>query len=106
MLNNIIPSFGNNFFERIINYNENFKISSLYNNLKFSLVETLTYYLFLRKSSRISSLTKDLKLKIFSLNNLDTIVDNKNKQVLDLLETKVDDFIIDSKEFIVKQNND
>ena len=101
LLNNIIPSFGNGFFERIINYNENFKISSLYNNLKFSLVETLSYYLNLYGSSRITSLTRDLKLKIFSLNNLDTTVANKNNEVLNLLEIEVDKFIIESKEFII-----
>ena len=44
MLENILPSLGNSFFERIINYNENFKISSLYNNLKYSLIPTIEYY--------------------------------------------------------------
>ena len=102
-LNNIIPSFGNDFFTRIIKYNENFKIASLYNNLKYSLAETLTYYLFLYGSSSLTALTKDLKLKIYSLNNLDSIVENRNKQVLDLLETKVDEFIVDSKEFIIRR---
>ena len=79
LLNNIIPSFGNDFFERIIKYNENFKISSLYNNLKFSLLETLTYYLSLYDSTNITALTKDLKLKIFTLNNIDSIIENRNK---------------------------
>ena len=102
LLNNIIPSFGNDFFERIIKYNENFKISSLYNNLKFSLLETLTYYLSLYDSTNITALTKDLKLKIFTLNNLDSIVENRNKQVLNLLEVKVNEFIVDSKEYIIK----
>ena len=41
LLKNIIPSFRNRFFERIINYNENIKISSLYNTLKYSLKPTV-----------------------------------------------------------------
>ena len=78
------------------------KYQVLYNNLKFSLLETLIYYLSLYDSTNITALTKDLKLKIFSLNNLDTIVENRNNQVLNLLETKVDEFILDSKEYIIK----
>ncbi len=101
LLNNIFPSFGNYFFERIIKYNENFKISSLYKNLQFSLVETLTYYLTLNNLSKIKLLTKDLKLKVLSLNNIDLTVENKNQQVIKDLETKIDEFMIDSKEYII-----
>ena len=101
LLQNIIPSFGNKFFERIIKYNENFKISSLYNTLKYSLISTMTYYLSLHGSSKIKALTKDLKLKIYSLNNLDLIAENKNKEVLELLNQKINEFIQDSQEFLV-----
>jgi len=41
LLENFISSFGNRFLERITYYNEIFKISSLYNNLKYSLIPTL-----------------------------------------------------------------
>ena len=103
LLNNIFPSFGNSFFERIIKYNENFKISSLYNNIKFSLVETILYYVSLRNINKIQTLTKDLKIKVLSLNNLDLIVEKMNNQVINYLKTKIDEFIIDSKEYIIKQ---
>ena len=104
LLENIIPSFGNRFFERIINYNENFKISSLYNSLKFSLIPTVTYYNSLKaSSSKIKALTKDLKLKIFSLNDLDLTAQEKNKEILDLLNQKVNEFIEESRDFLVNK---
>ena len=103
LIENIIPSFGNRFFERIINYNENFKISSLYNTLKYSLIPTIGYYNSLKISTTLKALTKDLKLKIYSLNDLDVIAQKKNKEVLDLLNQKVKEFIDDSQEFLVNK---
>lgn len=104
LLQNIIPSFGNQFFERIIKYNENFKITSLYNNLKYSLVPTIAYYISLG-TKQIKAITKDLKLKIYSLNDLDLVAKQKNKEVLELLNRKVNEFIENSKEYLVGQYN-
>ena len=84
-LENFISSFGNRYLERIKNYNENFKISSLYNNMKYSLFPTVKYYNSLHISPKIKALTKDLKFKIYYLNDLDLTVQEKNKEVLDLL---------------------
>ena len=104
LLRNIIPTFGNDFFERIIKYNENFKISSLYNTLKYSVISTLSYYRGLYGSAgEIKALTKDLKLKIYSLNNLDSIAQKRNNEVLNLSNKKVDEFIIDSKDFLTEK---
>jgi hypothetical protein len=104
LLKNIIPSFGNDFFERITTYNENFKITSLYKSLQYSLIITLAFYQSLYGSSgKIKALTKDLKLKIYSLNNLDLVAQKKNKEVLELLDKKVEEFIIDSKDFLVEK---
>ena len=103
LLNNLIPSFGNEFFERIIKYNENFKITTLYDNLKYSLTQTLTYYASLYGLSQIRALTKDLKIRLYSLNDLDIIVEQKNKQVLELLNLTVDDFINQSKNHIIQK---
>ena len=103
LLKNIIPSFGNKFFERILKYNENFKISSLYDSLKYSLTQTLTYYLMVHTFKQINSLTSDLKLKLFSLNDLDLIVQNKNNEVLNLLEKEVDNFIEESKDYLIEK---
>ena len=105
LLENIIPSLGNRFFERIINYNENFKISSLYNNLKNSLVITLAYYTSLKITSniKIKALTKDIKNKIYRLNDFDLIIQEKNKEVLDLLNQNVKEFIENSQEFFISK---
>ena len=99
----MIPSFGNDFFDRIIFYNKNFKIESLYNNLRWGLTETLSYYISLFSVNPIKSLTKDLKLKIFSLNDLDQVIKKKNKEILDLLEVKINEFIEDSKNVLIEK---
>ena len=97
LLNNLIPSFGNDFFDRIIVHNENFKINSLYDNLKWGLSQTLSYYISIFNSNSIKSITKDLKLKIFSLNNLDQVIDKNHKKLLEFLDIKIEEFIEDSR---------
>ncbi len=89
LLNNLIPSFGNEFFDRIIFNNEYFKINSLYDNLKWGLSQTLSYYISIFNFNSIKSMTKDLKLKIFSLNDLDQVIDKNNKKILELLNIKI-----------------
>ena len=103
LLNNIIPSFGNNFFERIIKYNENFKIINLYDNLKYSLSQTLLYYITLDIYKDVDALPKDLKIRLFNLNDLDSTIKNKNKQILNLLEKKINEFITESKKTIIEK---
>ena len=102
LLYNLIPSFGNDFFDRIIFYNKNFKIESLYNNLRWGLTESLSYYISLFSLNPIKTLTKDLKLKIFSLNDLDKVIKKRNKEILDLLEVKINEFIEDSKNVLIE----
>jgi hypothetical protein len=101
-LNITIPTFGNEFFERIIKYNENFKITTLYDNLKYSLFVSLQYYVFLYKLRDIEELTKDLKLKLYNLNNLDKIADKNNKEVLKILNESVVDFIEQSQKAVIR----
>ena len=105
LLKNVIPSFGNLFFDRIIKYNQNFKINSLYNNLKFSLAQTLLYYNYLYKTTT-DVLPKELKIRIYNLNNLDSTVEEKNKQILSLLEKKIGEFIRESRNKILKKYKD
>ena len=96
LLNNIIPTFGTEFFDKIIKYNENFRINSLYNNLKFSLVQSLLYFKYLYKTST-DILPRELKIRIYNLNNLDSIVKSRNREILKLLERKITEFINQSK---------
>ena len=104
LLTNVIPSFGNDFFERIIKYNENFKISSLYNSLTYSLSQTISYYLLLRgDNNQLNALTKDLKFKLFTLNNLDSKVQDQNNEVIKLLKKEANQFITNSMEFLINK---
>ena len=76
-INSIIPKFGNEFFERIIDYNINFKLSSLYENLINAIEQTLLYYEALKVITAESNLPSDLKNRLINLNDLDiTIKDN------------------------------
>ena len=104
LINNLILSFGSEFFKKVIKHNENFKITSLYQNLKNSLIVTLKYYndLYELNNNKIS-LTKDLKFKLYNLNNLDLIVEEKNKNILNLLSNKTDEFIEESMLYILKK---
>ena len=103
LLNNLIPSFGNEFFEKIIAYNENFKIKHLYNNIEWALEELISYIEIVDSLNKINQITKDLKIKIYKMNELDTKILQKNKKILDLLNTKVTDFIFDSSNYIIQQ---
>ena len=102
LLNNLIPSFGKNFFDRIFKYNQNFKISNLYNNLKYSLAHTLLYYISLKEITEVDELPTDLKSKLFNINNLDLIVEKKNKEILNSLDGKIEEFIQNSKKDIIE----
>ena len=104
LINNFISSFGKSFFERILKYNQNIKIKTLYQNLKFSLVTSMTYYQILYQYSKsITSMTKDLKIKLYNLNELDSIAEKKNKHVRNLLKEKVNEFIEKTRVFIVEK---
>ena len=101
IINNFVPSFGKDYFERILNYNEIQKIKSLYGNLKYSVGVTLTYYLFLSYSSTMTILPEDLEIKILTLNNLDSVIKNKNNEILFLLNSKFDKFLESTKNDLV-----
>ena len=49
----------------------------------------------------VDELPKDLKVKLYNLNNLDLIAEDKNKKVLDLLEGNINEFIQKSKDEIL-----
>ena len=105
IINNFVPSFGKDFFDRILKYNEIQKIKSLYSNLKYSVIESIVYYIALceiqLQSSSNLQLPQDIKMKILNLNNLDETVKSKNNQVISTLNSKLDQFFEDSKNYIV-----
>ena len=102
LINNLIPSFGNEFFERVISYNENFKISYLYDNLKWILSSSISYIEILDVFNNIDQITKDLKIKIYRMNDLDTKILQKNKKIMEELKEKANNFIFDSRSYIIQ----
>ena len=101
-INGFIPSFGKDFFERILRYNEIQKIKLLYNNLKYSLTITLIYYIQLC-NSHTKKFPKDLKNKIISLNNIESTVKSKNEKVLSTLNSKIEQFFDNTKNYLVEK---
>ena len=98
-LNNVVPLYGNAFFERIIDYNINFKIISLYEYLHYGISKTLLYYHSLRVLKKeLKDLPYDLKIRLYNLNDLDLTVINKNKEIKILLEKKLNELINNLKD--------
>ena len=102
-INNFIPSFGIDYFDRILKYNEIQKIKSLYSNLKYSLMETLIYYIGLCSLHTIKMFPDDLKYKILSLNGMESTISFNNKKILSSLNSKFDEFIKKTQDYIVEK---
>ena len=97
-LNNVIPIYGNSFFERIIDYNINFKIVLLYENLHYGISKSLIYYHTLRLLNKdLNDLPFDLKIRLYDLNDFEFTVLNKVKEIKILSERKLSELINDLK---------
>ena len=96
-LNDVVPNFGNEFFERIIDYNINFKLVNLYENLHYSLSQTLLYYHALNIVTDVNDLPYDLKIRLYQLNDLDITVVNKVEEIKELSERKLTELIDELK---------
>ena len=103
LLNNILSLSGKEFFKRINLYNNNLKIKNLYDKIKNSLSQSLNYYIALYDSSNIKALPKDLKFRLFELNNIDEFIKSKNNQIIQLLHSKTEKFIEKIKKFMIKK---
>ena len=102
-LNNVVPNFGNEFFERIIDYNINFKLSNLYENLHYGIGQTLLYYEALEVITVESDLPSDLKNRLYALNDLDITVQDNVYEIKALAETKLNELITNLK-YAAKDN--
>ena len=102
IIDNFVPSFGKDYFKRILKYNEIQKVKSLYENLKYSIGITLTYYLFLTYSSAMTILPEDLEIKIMTLNNIDSVIKKKNNDMLSSLNSKFEEFLASTKNNLVE----
>ena len=96
-LNEVVPDFGNEFFQRIIDYNINFKIVNLYENLHYGISQTLLYYHSLKIQTAIRGLPSDLKIRLYKLNDLDLKVIEKAEDIKALAERKLNELINDLK---------
>ena len=102
-INNFIPTFTNDFFNRIIKYNEIQKIKSLFKNLKYSITQTISYYTRLYLLHKAYGMPQDLKIKLLTLNNLDSIVDIKSSQLLSSLNNKLDNLFNNNKNYLIEK---
>ena len=102
-VNNFVPSFAKDFFDRILKYNEIQKIKSLYYNLKYSLTETLIYYIQLCSVYKSESFPEDLKYKILTLNDLESVVRANNNKVISTLSSKIQEFFENTKNYLVEK---
>ena len=102
-INNFVPSFGIDYFDRILKYNEIQKIKSLYDNLKYSLTETLIYYIGLCTMHNIIMFPDDLKYKILSLNDLESTIRANNNKILSSLNAKLEEFIKTTKNYTIEK---
>ena len=102
-INNFVPSFGIDYFDRILKYNEIQKIKSLYSNLKYSLMQTLIYYIGLCSLHTVKMFPDDLKYKILSLNDMESTIRSNNNKILSSLNSKFDEFIKNTQDYIVEK---
>jgi len=103
LLGNFIPSFGVDFFDRILKYNEIQKIKRLFHNLQYSLAETIIYYITLTMTYNSIQLPQDIKLKLFLLNNLDSVVNSKSNYIISSLNSKLDGYFEETKNIIINE---
>ena len=98
-----ITSFVKDFFDRIINYNKFYEIDILYNNLKYSYLQSSVYYSILSDLHFSEVMPEDLKLKILNSNNLESILILKKEEIIKLLKKKLNDFLDETKLIIVEK---
>jgi len=104
LINNFIPSFGVDFFSRILYFNQIQKIKSLYYNLQYSLQETIIYYISLSSNEGNEiHLPSNMKLKLYSLNNLDNVIFEKNNFIISNLNNKLDSYLEETKNYIINK---
>ena len=103
LINDFIPSFGVDFFDRLLNFNKIQKIKRLYFNHKYSFAQSIFYYIYLSLIYDEISLPIDIQLKIFNFNNLDNIVKSKNDFILSNLNSKLDGYFEKTKNFIIEK---
>ena len=102
-LNKVVPTFGDEFFERIIDYNINFKLDSLYQNLHYAIGQTILYYEALETITKENNLPSDLKNRLINLNDLDITMVDKAYEIKESAERELNELITNLK-YAAKDN--
>ena len=101
IIENFIPTFGKDFFDRILKYNEIQKIKSLFNNFKYSLKQTINYNTQLCSSNHSIIISEELKTQILSLNNLESIINKIKNSQISCVNKKLDMVFGDTRDSFV-----
>ena len=100
-LNDLISSFGNDFFEREEKYNEYFRVIDLYNDLKTTILQTYLFYKTLSDGQN-STLPIELKAKICDMNNIESLINENKDYIMKSVNTNIEMFITDVKDSLLK----
>ena len=101
-MNNIIPTFKVDFFERNLKLNEIEKIKILYNNLKYSLYQNIIYNLYISESNDQLIIPPNIQNDILTLNNIESLLELKSNKIISILNSKLYDYSINEKNDITK----
>ena len=67
------------------------------------MAETIIYYIGLSEIYNNIRLPQDIKLKLFLLNNLDSVVSSKNNYIISKLNEKLDGYFEETKNYIINK---
>ena len=96
-----ISSFGQDFFNKILKYNEIEKIKGLYDNLKYLLTQTFNYLIKILSLKPSLTLPENLKNKILKLFNLVPFINSMSNKTIEKLNNKFEKNINETKDYII-----
>ena len=96
-----ISSFGQDFFNKILKYNEIEKIKGLYDNLKYLLTQTFNYLIKILSLKPSLTLPENLKNKILKLFNLVPFINSMSNKTIEKLNNKLEKNINETKDYII-----
>ena len=102
ILVDFVSSFSVDFYDRILKFNEIQKINILYEQLKYTLYQTMIYYINLSESYNNPNLPLNLKEGILTLNNIESIIQTNNAEILSKLNSKLTNNFEEEKNYIIQ----
>ena len=103
ILNDFISSFSVDFYDRILRFNEIQKINILYQDLNYVLNQAKNSYIDISKYNKRLNLPINLKDEILTLNNIESIIQVKNNELIKILKSKLNDNFNEEKSFIAQK---